>query len=336
MTIAPLAVTIHRGASQVGGTCIELTSAGRRIVLDIGRPLDDAEVLIPPVAGLVGTRDPSLEGVVITHGHADHHGLAGAISPEVPLIMGEATERILREAAFFLRDRFAPRASAHLRDRVPLTIGPFTITPYLVDHSAFDAYALLVEAGWSPAVLHRRPARPRTKGRRIPTARRRAPEVRQRGAHGGHARRPFRRRWWRRVRGSRRGAGYGDVRPDAGRGPSLLLGPEHRQAREPLPRSAAQRAPVRSRPLRRGRRRGHRKSEDPSAGLAAGSCLRAAQPTAAGEARAGSSPAQQTSTHQAREGAVSTWIHRSAAQDRAGAAFWARSGLPGPRRVRGG
>ncbi len=62
MTIAPLAVTIHRGASQVGGTCIELTSAGRRLVLDIGRPLDDAEVLIPPVAGLVGTRDPSLEG----------------------------------------------------------------------------------------------------------------------------------------------------------------------------------------------------------------------------------------------------------------------------------
>lgn len=142
-----LTITIHRGASQVGGTCIELGSAGRSLVLDIGRPLDNADVSIPPVAGLVCGRNADLEGVVITHGHADHHGLAGAISPEVPLVMGRATERILREAAFFSRDRFAPRACAYLRERVPLTLGPFTVTPYLVDHSAFDAYALLVEAG---------------------------------------------------------------------------------------------------------------------------------------------------------------------------------------------
>ena len=32
-------------------------------------------------------------------------------------------------------------------DRTALTLGPFTVTPYLVDHSAFDAYALLVEGG---------------------------------------------------------------------------------------------------------------------------------------------------------------------------------------------
>lgn len=30
--------------------------------------------------------------------------------------------------------------------RQPITLGPFTITPYLVDHSAYDAYAVLVEA----------------------------------------------------------------------------------------------------------------------------------------------------------------------------------------------
>jgi mRNA degradation ribonuclease J1/J2 len=34
----------------------------------------------------------------------------------------------------------------HLEDRSPITLGPFTITPYLVDHSAYDAYAILVEA----------------------------------------------------------------------------------------------------------------------------------------------------------------------------------------------
>ena len=33
-----------------------------------------------------------------------------------------------------------------IADRKPLEIGPFRITPHLVDHSAFDAYSLLVEA----------------------------------------------------------------------------------------------------------------------------------------------------------------------------------------------
>ena len=33
-----------------------------------------------------------------------------------------------------------------IADRTPVEIGPFRITPYFVDHSAFDAYALLVEA----------------------------------------------------------------------------------------------------------------------------------------------------------------------------------------------
>ena len=37
----------------------------------------------------------------------------------------------------------APHFIAH---RTPVEIGPFRVTPYLVDHSAFDAYSLLVEA----------------------------------------------------------------------------------------------------------------------------------------------------------------------------------------------
>jgi ribonuclease J len=32
-----------------------------------------------------------------------------------------------------------------LHDREPFVLGPYHITPYLVDHSAFDAYALLIE-----------------------------------------------------------------------------------------------------------------------------------------------------------------------------------------------
>jgi Cft2 family RNA processing exonuclease len=31
---------IHRGTKEIGGTCVELESQGKRIVLDVGLPLD--------------------------------------------------------------------------------------------------------------------------------------------------------------------------------------------------------------------------------------------------------------------------------------------------------
>lgn len=53
---------------------------------------------------------------------------------------------MLREAAFFSTGADL-RPSAFLTDRRPIAVGPFTVTPYLVDHSAYDSYALLIEAG---------------------------------------------------------------------------------------------------------------------------------------------------------------------------------------------
>ena len=61
--------------------------------------------------------------------------------------MGAATRRIFHAAAPFVPNPFTPADTLELADRKRITIGPFAITPYLVDHSAFDAYALLVEAG---------------------------------------------------------------------------------------------------------------------------------------------------------------------------------------------
>jgi ribonuclease J len=61
--------------------------------------------------------------------------------------MGNATERIMRAAADFVPDAFAPKAWKHLESGKPLQIGQFATTPHLVDHSGFDAYALEIEAG---------------------------------------------------------------------------------------------------------------------------------------------------------------------------------------------
>jgi ribonuclease J len=140
-------VRIHRGASQVGGTCIELESQGQRILLDLGMPLDaeDGEIPMPPVPGIGGS-DPSLLGVVISHLHGDHCGLVPYAAPGLPLAMGPVAARILREAEFFTGRPPLPEPTWPLQDRQPFEIGPFRITPYLMEHSAFDAFALLVEA----------------------------------------------------------------------------------------------------------------------------------------------------------------------------------------------
>lgn len=138
---------IHRGTNEVGGSCIELEASGERLVLDLGRPLwagRDEAVPLPEVSGLAA-HDPTLRAVVISHPHPDHYGLATEIV--APIVMGEAGWRLLAEASFFTGAAPPPAPSAFLRDRQPMTIGPFTITPYLNDHSAFDAYSLLVEAG---------------------------------------------------------------------------------------------------------------------------------------------------------------------------------------------
>jgi ribonuclease J len=143
-------VRIHRGAREIGGNCVELESDGRRLVLDVGRPLDagfDDEIGLPGIEGLDGREGPTLEGVVLSHPHQDHYGLVGQVGPSVPIYVGRGAASILDAAAFFSRSGVALRPVAFLSDRRPIEIGPFTVTPYLVDHSAFDSYALVVAAG---------------------------------------------------------------------------------------------------------------------------------------------------------------------------------------------
>ena len=45
-------VCIHRGTKEIGGTCIEIESGGKRLVVDVGLPLDvpnPDKVRLPPI-----------------------------------------------------------------------------------------------------------------------------------------------------------------------------------------------------------------------------------------------------------------------------------------------
>ncbi len=139
---------IHRGSKEIGGTCIEIESQGKRIVLDIGQPLDcpdPAELELPAVTGF-SEKDDSLLGVIISHSHQDHYGLAHRLPDSTPFLMGAAAERIIRAFADFAPSGGEFKNVIHLENGRSIQLGPFTITPFLVDHSAYDAYAVLVEA----------------------------------------------------------------------------------------------------------------------------------------------------------------------------------------------
>lgn len=140
-------VKVHRGTAEIGGTCIEVEAQGKRLILDLGLPLDAGpDVPLPAVPGLAEGNDPGLLGVLISHPHQDHCGLAHRMAPTVPVYIGAAAHRILKAAAPFLQEQYTPVNVTHYENRRPFRVGPFTVTPYLMDHSAYDAYGFLIEA----------------------------------------------------------------------------------------------------------------------------------------------------------------------------------------------
>jgi len=140
-------ICIHRGAKEIGGSCVEIEADGQRLLLDLGLPLDAEldETPLPDVSGLEKL-DESLLGIAISHAHLDHYGLAAKVRQRVPVLIGEGALRIINTARQFFPDAPDFLRTIEIKNKEPIVLGPFTITPYLMDHSAYDAYAFLVEA----------------------------------------------------------------------------------------------------------------------------------------------------------------------------------------------
>lgn len=139
-----LQLVVHRSTRQIGGNCVELSVGGDRIVLDCGRPLDaaaDAIGLLPPTLDV----HRACHGVLISHPHQDHYGLLQELPPDWPVYSGAATQALMRLTAGIFGTSPVRDYRAWANDQ-PLQLGPFRITPWLTDHSAFDAYMLLIEA----------------------------------------------------------------------------------------------------------------------------------------------------------------------------------------------
>ena len=142
-------VRVHRGSKEIGGNCIEVNSSDKSIILDIGMPLTlanqhDAE--LPEIEGLGNGSNQNLLGIVISHPHQDHYGLLPMVHSSIPVYIGKDAHAILEASAAFSPSGLHIEHVVHYRHKEPFQIGIFKITPYLNDHSAYDAYSLLIEA----------------------------------------------------------------------------------------------------------------------------------------------------------------------------------------------
>lgn len=161
-------LTIHRGTHEIGGSCVELCSdSGKtRIVIDVGMPLVESEgqpfewrrykklteegllaqKVLPAVDGLYAHQKPSISAVLLSHAHQDHYGFVRFLHPSIQLYMSLGTRSLIEVSNVFLGTNVNLEQAHTFTMWQPFIVGEFKIIPYLMDHSAPDAAAFLIEA----------------------------------------------------------------------------------------------------------------------------------------------------------------------------------------------
>ena len=131
-------INIIRGQNQIGGSIIEISSKSTKIILDIGSNLEDKEIVVPEIEALF-EGEAKYDGVLISHYHGDHVGLATRILPEIQIYMGEKSYEIYKVSNEYMGKEYLKEPKIFKAEE-EFFIGDIKITPYLCDHSAFDSY----------------------------------------------------------------------------------------------------------------------------------------------------------------------------------------------------
>lgn len=137
------------GQNQIGG-CVVLISTGQsKICIDFGENLPGQQGKAKRAK--INWNEEMVDAVFFTHCHGDHMGRFMEIPAHIPLYMGKAARqvRVNISRALHREDELAVLLD---RDRVrclkagyTVEMGDIRVTPYLVDHSAYDAYMFLIE-----------------------------------------------------------------------------------------------------------------------------------------------------------------------------------------------
>ncbi len=149
-------VKVIKGTKQIGGCITSIKTRETEIIVDFGEDLDDEARRCLDRESLLA----SIEGaaaVFITHSHGDHVGLVNMIPSRIRVFMEEMTKRIVEVSADFgiCEPLTRPVETFKLtKGKVEsIVVGDIIVTPYIVDHSAYNSCMFLIE-GEGKRVLH--------------------------------------------------------------------------------------------------------------------------------------------------------------------------------------
>jgi len=151
-------ITIHKGTRQIGGCVTEIATKNSRVFIDFGENLPGNTAPSLPIDGLtVGSGENS--ALFFTHYHGDHIeeqiGRLMDVLPEVPVYMGNTTKAILINLAERCYPENLP-SFERIRNFEPyesVAVGDISVMPFMIDHSAFDAYMFVIKAD-GKKILH--------------------------------------------------------------------------------------------------------------------------------------------------------------------------------------
>lgn len=157
-------ITIHRGTKEIGGSCVEIWTESTRIVVDLGMPLvnpdgtrfDDRSIsksstqqlidqgILPNILGLYD--NSGVTSILLSHAHQDHYGLINFVNVKNKIYLGKATHKLVEITNIIMNRDWSISNPQYFQSGTSFTIGDIEITPFLMDHSAYDAYAFLIKA----------------------------------------------------------------------------------------------------------------------------------------------------------------------------------------------
>ena len=153
-------IKIHRGINQIGGCITEIATKKASILIDLGQNLPDGSGRVVDNLANYSAVESITEGVdaiFYTHYHGDHMGLFHYVQGPTEQYIGQVAREVLL---------CKHRQLAHIKGREDLSqqeikkilhmhtfrpaqvvrIGDIKVIPYLVSHSAYDAYMFVIEA----------------------------------------------------------------------------------------------------------------------------------------------------------------------------------------------
>lgn len=160
-------IDVYQG-NQIGG-CITVITTGKgdethRIMIDYGKPLPGSE----ETGFCYPWEKEPVDAVFFTHYHGDHVGRIMEIPENIPIYMGETARKVMQNIHKHLSYIDGVEGELHKKEYELLAndsrihtfhydsakrcfdcireIPLFTVEPYSVDHSAYDAYMFLIEA----------------------------------------------------------------------------------------------------------------------------------------------------------------------------------------------